>query len=495
MNPAPLLRGRFLFLYEGLIMPSEGELSMRKVWPLGVLAFLASIVSASTAISQIDAFIEAELPRGAAPGLSYARVENGEITAKGFGERTIGSGEIVASNPPFPIGSVTKSFTALAIMQLVEANQLRLDDPVAQHLPAFTKGPASEVTVRQLLNHTSGFSTVQGNSQHGIADAFQLGLVEYAEQLAQIGPANAPGAVWEYSNANYQILGAVIEQQSGQSYPDFIEERIFKPLGMTNSRVLVGPHPADMVTGHRPWFGSVRAYDAGEAYPINAPAGGIAASADDMGRYLAMWLNGEDDIVSADTKALMAAPAGPASPSYGLGWSIDSGNGAIYHTGLVPGGEALASFSPSEKKAVVVLVNANGGLGFADTWYLIGGVAARSMGQPHGDDGARWGPKIAYLSIAILPPLFMLLAIVSWRGRSALVAKRENMGGKLSLWFPLAAMLGLAWFLIWQLPSIFGGSIATLQLYQPDFAWCLILSAILAPSWSVLRLALAYSRV
>lgn len=466
---------------------------MGKALALGVLALLASIISASTTRSDIDTFIETELPRSAAPGLAYARVSNGEITASGFGKTVRGSDEAVTSDTLFPIGSVTKSFTALAIMQLVEANKLMLDDPVSQHLPAFAKGPANGVTVRQLLNHTSGFSTVQGNSQHGNADASQLGLIEYAEQLAQVAPTNAPGAVWEYSNANYQILGAVIEQVSGKRYADYIQERIFEPLGMTNSLVVIGPNPAGMAAGHRPWFGSVRASAGGEGYPINAPAGGIVASAEDMGRYLSMWLSGEDDILSAKSKAAMVTASGPASPLYGLGWSLDPERGVAYHTGLVPGAEALASFSPAEKKGVAVLVNANGGLGFADTWYLIGGVGTQAMGQPHDDDGSRWGPRIAYLSIAILPPLFVLFAIVSWRGRSALIAKRESLSGKLSLWFPSVAMLGLAWFLIWPLPSIFGGSIATLQLYQPDFAWCLIATAFLAPAWAAFRLVLAYS--
>ncbi|WP_199698774.1 serine hydrolase domain-containing protein [Aurantiacibacter zhengii] len=465
---------------------------MRKGWSLGVLALLASMVSANTPSSRIDEFIMAELSQSVAPALAYARVENGEITAKGFGERTKGGGDDVTSNTPFPIGSVTKSFTALAIMQLVEANKLKLNDPVSQHLPAFAEGPARDVTVHQLLNHTSGFSTVQGNSYHSSADASQIGLLEYAEELAQVVPTNAPGTDWEYSNANYQILGAVIEQKSGQNYPDYIEEQIFKPLGMTHSAVLIEPNLAGMATGHHPWFGSVRAIAGNEAYPINAPAGGIAASAEDMGRYLAMWLNGEDDIVSATTKAAMMTASGPTSPLYGLGWSVDAENGAVYHTGLVPGAEALASMMPAEKKGVVVLVNANGGLGFADTWYLIGGVAARALNQTHDDDGSRWGAKVAYLSIAILPPLFVALAFVSWRQRSALMAKRGSMSGKLSLWFPLVAMCGLAWALIWPLPNIFGGSIATLQLYQPDFALCLIATAFLAPAWAVLRLALAY---
>lgn len=466
---------------------------MKRGWKLAVLALLASIGSASATSSQTDAFIEGELSRSAAPGLAYAQVENGEITAEGFGERIQGSGESVTSDTAFPIGSVTKSFTALAIMQLVEAEKLTLEDRVSQHLSGFTNSSAHGVTVRQLLNHTSGYSTVQGNSRMGDAEASQLGLGKYAEQLGQIGPVNAPGVVWEYSNANYQILGAVIEQASGQRYADYIERRIFKPLGMRNSSVLIESYPADMVTGHRPWFGSVRAYDGDEGYSINAPAGGIVATAEDMGRYLAMWLNGEDDVVSASTKAKMMTASGPASPSYGLGWSIDNESGSVYHTGLVPGAEALISIKPAEKKGVVVLVNANGGLGFADIWYLIGGVEARALGEPHDDDGSRWGSKIAYLSIVILPPLFLLFAIVSWRRRSSLVAKTESMSGKLSLWLPLFAMLALAWFMIWPLPRIFGGTIATLQLYQPDFAWCLIATAILAPIWALLRLALAYS--
>lgn len=466
---------------------------MKTGWILAVLALLASGLSASATGSEIDAFIEAELSQSSAPGLAYAQVVNGEITAGGFGERVEGSGESVTADTLFPIGSVTKSFTALAIMQLVEAEVLDIDDPVSQHLPAFAGGPASDVTLRQILNHTSGFSTVQGNSHHGSTDASRLGLVEYAGQLARIEPAHEAGTVWEYSNANYQILGAVIERASGESYSDYIEGHIFEPLGMTDSVVVVGAKPAGMAIGHRPWFGGVRPFESGGGYAINAPAGGIAASARDMGRYLAMWLSNEDGIVSARSKAMMTGTSDPASPSYGLGWSIDGQRGTVSHTGLVPGAETLAFFDSAKQIGVVVMVNANGGLGFANTWHLVGGVGARAMGQPHEHDGALLGPKTAYLSIAILPPLFVLFAVVSWRGRSSLRAKRESMPGKLSLWFPLAAMLGLAWFLISFLPTVFGGSIATLQLYQPDFSWCLIATAILAPAWALFRLVLAHA--
>lgn len=467
---------------------------MKLRWASAVLALLAASLSASGPTSQLDDFIEAELPESAAPGLAYARVEDGNISTRGFGERDERSGESVTPDTLFPIGSVTKSFTALAIMQLVESGQLGLDDPVSRHLPAFGNGAASGVTLRQLLNHTSGFSTVQGNSHHGDADFRPAGLIEYAEQLAAVAPVHEPGVIWEYSNANYHILGAVIEQTSGRSYADYIEDRIFEPIGMSNSSARIDTDFPTVATGHRPWFGGVRAItDGGTGSRIDAPVGGIVSSARDMGLYLSMWLSGEDDILSASAKASMMVPSSPASPAYGLGWSIDPALGTVYHTGLVPGAETLASFNPDQGKGVVVLVNANGGFGFSDTWYLIGGAGARAMGQTHNDDGSRLGPRTAYLSIALLPPLFLLLAVVSWKARSKLRAKRGSTPGKLSLWLPLVAMAGLAWFLIDLLPRAFGGSISTIQLYQPDFALCMIAAAILAPAWALLRLVFAYS--
>lgn len=305
---------------------------MKLRWAFAGLALFASGLPASAVSSELDDFIEAQLPESAAPGLAYAQVEDGKVLTKAFGERVEGSGEAVTRDTPFPIGSVTKSFTALAIMQLVEAGKLGLDDPVSRHLSAFAEGPARAVTLRQLLNHTSGYSTVQGNSYHGNADAAEIGLIDYAARLAHVAPVRAPGTVWQYSNLNYQILGAVIEQASGESYADYIEQHIFAPLGMKSSAVVIGAGPPSMATGHRPWFGGVRPVPGGNRSRINAPSGGIVASARDMGRYLAIWLNGEDDILSASAKASMIVPSGPVSPAYGLGWSIDpAGRDGLSH--------------------------------------------------------------------------------------------------------------------------------------------------------------------
>lgn len=458
---------------------------------LAALASVTATLAAATETSNVDSFIEAELPSSAAPGVSYAIVDGETSSAKGFGEAKLASGNAVTADTRFPIGSVTKSFTALAIMQLVEGKALDLDAAVSTYLTAFADGPGGDITIRQLLNHTSGFSTVQGNSLHGESAAVTLTLAQNASRLGAVVPDNSPGSLWEYSNTNYQILGAVIEQVTTDSYPDYIAANILKPLGMTNTSAAGGDDTTDIITGHRPWFGGVRAAGSGTHEPIHAPAGGIVASANDMAKYLAMWVNGQDDVLSAKAKREMMQPSGPMSPLYGLGWFIDAERGTVYHTGLVPGAETLMSFDPDDRKGVVVMVNANGGLGFSDTWYLIGGISARALGQSHDDDGSRVGPQAAYLSIAILPPLFVIFAVFSWRNRAKLRAKKASRLGLIGLWFPLLAMCGLAWFLINILPRLFGGSIAMLQLYQPDFALCMIAAAILSVAWAILRLALA----
>jgi CubicO group peptidase (beta-lactamase class C family) len=463
-----------------------------------ILVALAVSVSASAPAApleteRVDAFVKDQLPDSAAPGIAYAIVDGGESVARAAGKARKGSDREVTADTQFPLGSVSKSFTALAIMQLVEAGRVQLDARVSTYVEAFAEGPANDITILQLLNHTSGYSTVQGNSGRTGESSLPAALGENAAILAMLQPENAPGTVWEYSNANYQVLGAVIERVSGQSYADYVARYILEPLGMANTSIGGVGIPSDIAIGHRPWFGGVRT--GGEPSPdlINAPAGGIAASASDMALYLAMWLNPEDDILSGAGKARMMQPSGPLSPNYGLGWSIDTHKRIVYHTGLVPGAEALASLDPVQGRAVAVMVNANGGFGFSDNWSLIGGVAARALGQPHDDNGSRWGPMMLYLSIALSPPLFLLLAVVSWRARSALRMKSESRFGLFSLWFPLVAMAGLAWFLVVVMPRLFGVSLATLQAYQPDFALFVVATAVSGLAWALFRLVLAHA--
>ena len=149
-------------------------------------------------------------------------------------------------------------------------------------------------------------------------------LARRVDRLAAVTPAYEPGERWEYSNANYEILGRLIEVVSGQDYQTYVAANILEPVGMEHSFVADGEIHESMATGHRPWFGTKRPLPENATDRGTAPQGGIVASASDLARYMQMMMNGEDDVLSAEGKALMMRPASAASPFYGFGWFVDS---------------------------------------------------------------------------------------------------------------------------------------------------------------------------
>ena len=188
----------------------------------------------------IDAFIVGQLDTLNIPGASWAIVDGDQIVhTQSYGSGV--KGQAPTAQTPFFIGSLTKSFTALAVMQLVEAGKVDLDAPVQRYLPWFapagedTSMLAAPVNVRQLLNQTSGLSQIPGmqglgnfNDDPGAAEA--LGRLQAREVLAR-----TDGAVFEYSNSNYNLLGLIVEAASGETYSDYVQTHIFEPLDMQHS--------------------------------------------------------------------------------------------------------------------------------------------------------------------------------------------------------------------------------------------------------------------
>lgn len=453
---------------------------------------LAAAALAGASVGSIDDFVATELPISGAPGLAYAVVENGESFSGARGEVLLGSGRPVTPETPFLLGSLSKSFTAMAVMKLAEAGDVDLDAPVSRYLDVFKDRPSGTITVRQLLSHTSGFSTRQGHDTQ--IDRSQDGdaLQRHVARIAEWSPRYAPGAHWEYSNANYQILGAVIEKMSGQAFASYIEARILQPIGMDRSFVADGQSHDAMAVGHQPWFGSKRPLRDDRTDRVNAPAGGVVSTASDMASYLAVMLNGQHDVISAESKATMLRPASDASPFYGLGWAIDPQNGTAYHSGLTPGVETLAVLSPSNNRAVVILVNANSGFGFGENAALFRGVSRRALGLEDHGGGSSWGPKSLFLMFALLPVTFVIASAVAWRRRAGLRAK-SGASGAFSLWFPLVTTIALAWTALYLIPQLFGVSITTFVLYQPDFVLLLAATAVTGIVWAVFRLGVFYS--
>ena len=473
---------------------------MKRVLALVVLGLAAAVgpavaLPASMPSGSIDDFIDGAMPASGVPGLAYAVVVDGEITSVGArGVLRIGGDTEVTPDTPFVIGSISKSFTALAVMQLVEAGKIDLDTEVSHYLDGFSSRPAGVITIRQLLSHTSGFSTLQGNASRPDATGEKDELARAVDRLAEVTPAHEPGQEWDYSNANYYILGRLIEVVSGQEYQAYVATNILEPVGMDHSFVADGEIHESMATGHRPWFCTRLPFPENTTDRATAPVGGIIASANDLARYLQMMMNGEDDVLSAEGKALMMLPASEVSPSYGFGWFVDSDTGAVWHDGISPGVETLATMVPAEKKGAIVLVNGGSGMGFGETGHLRIGISDGALGLNYDVDRFGWSRKALFIGLVILPIIYLLSMIWAWLRRAKVRAKSTSgFPGLFSLWFPLLTTLVAAWVLLGLVPSLLGTPLGTLSLFAPDYLLTLVATAVTGVLWAVFRLGVAYS--
>ena len=228
---------------------------------------------------RLDLYLEASQPQTHVPGVAVAVVDaNGVVY-----ERVLG--DVPDANSPLLVGSLSKSFTAACVMQLVEAGEVDLDAPAARYLARPGSLPES-ITVRDLLNQTSGLGYYDS-----LADALSR---------SQLG---STAGSFSYSNANYDVLGRIIEDVSGQSYASYLKQHVFEPLGMGRSSGDVRGSLADgtpvsqaLVPGHRTWFGVPVAdgftHAEGEDAWGSGPSGYVAASLGDMETYLRMYLSG-----------------------------------------------------------------------------------------------------------------------------------------------------------------------------------------------------------
>jgi CubicO group peptidase (beta-lactamase class C family) len=309
------------------------------------------------------------------PGAALGLVQNGKVIyTKGYGVQSTTTKTPVTENSLFNIGSVTKSFTALGIMQLVDQGKLDLDTPVVKYLPDFKlSDPAAtqKLTLRHLLSHTSGLPT--SNAEVFTAKDRQQAVAEVAK-LKLIGQ---PGQTWQYSNQNYLIAGAVIERITGQTWEEYTRQQIFSSLGMKTANFdtaiqkladFAAPHQLDVLEGmQRADYPSIAAY---------GPAGSINASVKEMAEYVRFQVgDGSFDgqkVVSTSALNLMhtqqiAAPALPQGETpiatnlgYGLGWLTEEYRG--YQLATHDGSDnvffANVFLAPAAKSGLVILTNA-----------------------------------------------------------------------------------------------------------------------------------------
>lgn len=311
-------------------------------------------------LKNIDNIIQEEMQELKIPGLAIAIVSGKDtIYLKGFG-KTNESGGRVTEKTAFHIGSSSKSFTAMAIMQLEEAGALNIDDFVIQYIPEFKCIKNGEtVTVRQLLNHTSGFSTYEGMKVFN--RNAKENLSRLSKNLHNVRLSRKPGATYEYSNLNYVILGAIIEIVSGLTYENYIINKIFMPLEMhcsfTDYQKAVN---YGLEKGYQSVLGSLRQTEH-EFHSEIIPAGYITSCAEDMAKYLIANLNGgcynNSRILSEDGIRILHTKSSESSEHYGLGW-FDYGE-LVHHGGSCENYHANMMLLPSRGIGIAIMYNIN----------------------------------------------------------------------------------------------------------------------------------------
>jgi len=196
----------------------------------------------SQRIQSIDSFVANEMTRQRIPGLAVGIYSRGRILlAKGYGQANVELGVPVKAETIFQSGSVGKQFVSAAIMMLVEEGKLSLDDSLTKYFPG---APATwkPILIKNLLSHTSGLSEYESDDRTGPKGPFYLRLDftedELTAKIEALPIEWAPGDQWAYRNTNYVILGILIHKVTGKQYAEFLAERIFKPLGMTSTRLI-----------------------------------------------------------------------------------------------------------------------------------------------------------------------------------------------------------------------------------------------------------------
>jgi CubicO group peptidase (beta-lactamase class C family) len=468
---------------------------------------LVKPASNNASYDAIEAYIEGQMHRLHIPGISLAIIEGDKIVhMRGFG-RARPSGEVPAPQTPFFIGSLTKSITALAVMQLVEAGKVELDAPVLRYLPWFRVADpvaSAQMTVRHLLNQTSGLPLLPSEVALFDFDECPDATERQARALSGLKLTRPVGSKWEYSNFNFNLLGLIIETVSGERYTDYIQNHIFNPLEMAHSYTSKAEAVQNgLAMGHRHWFSLPFPAPDMPVPQSSLPSGQLISSSEDMAHYLIVHLNGgryggAQILSSAGIDELHRGVVecitfGISTGKYGMGWfEIDLGQTKTFsHGGNVPDFSAFMALVPEQRKGVVILLNADP-YGLPIITEEIGmGVTALLAGQqppPVRLDFIQW--------IMRLLPLIPLLQIVGvfatlqrlshWRKNPGLRPSEGRMWGQHIL-LPLIPNLTLAALLAYLQSS---GLIRFLHLFMPDIAWIARISGGFASVWAFLRTGL-----
>ena len=470
-----------------------------------------------TAIAIRD-YVAAELDALGVPGAAVVVARDDAIVfAEGFG-RADSDGRLVTPQTPFDLASVSKMLTAIAVFQQVEAGSLGLDDRVQQHLPWFgADEPAlAEVTVSDLLGHTSGWTTYDGIINILDEDAGAGAIERNARRLAGTAPSNDRGT-FEYSNANYDVLAHLVEAVAGVGFGEYLETNVFAALGMEHSHASREAGIEDgAARGFYPFFGVPIPYDIPFA-SSGLGSGFVQASAEDLGRALIMLLQdgriGDTEVLSSESIRSLQRPI--SRPSNSDGYAGGLWVYPLYVAGSLNVGPDMTSYQvpvmlehggdhattatsvlllPDDGWGVVVLMNMNDGSVGSRYHQMHYGIAAILLGtQP--------GPTVAYedvvsqywkaifgaiVALQVAGVIIALRRIATWRRHP----QRRPTGSRLlisHIALPLAVDLAVAAAVWWLVLDRAQSPFALIVRYSPDIFLALVIVTFMSIGWGVLR--------
>lgn len=340
---------------------------MKNIFNLCGFLLLMLCFSSSAQADRLDKFIVEQMQKRKIPGLSVAVVREGKLVrADGYGVANLELKVLASENTVYEIGSISKQLASEALMLLVEDGKIGLDDSINKYLPANAPQIWEKITVRDLLNHTSGLKDWTEIKEFSYRREYSA--EEFIALVKDFPLGFQPKESWTYSNTNLPLVGIIVERASGQPFEAFVTERILKPLNLPTMRF---KHQEDVVpnraTGYE-WRND--RWENGEPFrpKIIAASGGILASAVDLAKWWEAVLQGR--IVNKTSLDQMLAPArinDGRTVAHGFAFFIDSFNGhkMIQHFGSTVGGfGSIVRYYPKEKVTVAVIGNLeDGGFG------------------------------------------------------------------------------------------------------------------------------------
>ena len=398
---------------------------LTKILLLSVMTFIgltsyAQNLRSEEIMDQVQEAVSDHMKKGDIPGLGLVIIDGENQFIRGYGYADMEQQLPVTENTLFEIGSNSKAFTALALMQLVSEGKLNLDDPVSKYFNWFTahfEGEAMDITLRQLMHHTSGIpsSTISGIPESNEPQALEATVRTLIGQELD----ERPGKAYQYATINYDVLGLVIQQVSGIPFEDYIHQTITGPLGLVNTTVSVASRQDRLSNGHKIGFFKARHYEA-PRYRGNAPAGYIISDLQDMSKWLKLQMGQVEHDLSANIRRTQerdkSVPLHQMA-AYAAGWNVSlDGTDEIYHGGYNPNFTSYVAFRPQDQLGVVVLANSNSThtplLGSKIMKLMSGEEIIRELDPGDRSDGTYSGMTIALFLFTLIALGYLGLVIV-----------------------------------------------------------------------------------